>query len=53
MIWLGLDYAGVDLCHRRRGGRWQGKAGRRLWADLQAMENAALVELNSQSGRPD
>ena len=50
MIWQGLDYAGVDVCHRRRGGDWTGKAGARLWGDLQAMEAAALVELNGGLG---
>lgn len=50
VIWLGLDYTGVEACHRLRGGSWEGAAGRRLWADIQAMEAAALVERNRRQG---
>lgn len=40
-IWLGLDYAGVDVVLRRRG-----HEGDAVFADLRAMERAALIALH-------
>jgi len=39
MIWLGLDYAGVDVALRRL----EFDNGPRLFGDLQLMEQAALA----------
>lgn len=41
LIWLGLDYAAVEIVMRRLG------FDDIAWADLQAMEAAALGVLNS------
>ncbi|ARE40914.1 hypothetical protein RGUI_2773 [Rhodovulum sp. P5] len=40
LIWLGLDYAGVDVVLRRRG------LPDSVFADLQVMETAALAALS-------
>lgn len=40
LIWLGIDYVAADVVLRRRG------AGEAVFADIRAMEQAAIKVLN-------